>query len=601
MRTQHKRIGKTLLGAGLITKKQLNEALDIQECSRVRLGDIFVKRKVVARIDLYQALAQANGIPLVDLTQKSGVDPHSLGLDPRELAILGWAPFKIGSNKVRVATCHILNDDQRSIIEKRIGRPVNFYLTTEWDLIQYLARAAASGLAELASFELARNYPDLSAADTTSFKQRIVLAAAFTALVVALVLATRLTCAALVVLASVVFLLGIAFTLAVSLVGSRSSLDATTEEDLADGDLPRYSVLVPLYQEAEVVEGLVTALEALDYPPEKLEILLLMEADDEETLKAIIRARPPATITIITVPPGGPNTKPKACNVGLVFATGDLLVIYDAEDRPEPDQLRKVAASFSNLPQAVACIQAALNYHNRNRNMLTRAFTLEYSLWFDYMLKGLDLLGLPIPLGGTSNHFRTGILRDLGGWDPFNVTEDADLGIRAAALGYKVKVIDSTTFEEANSQLSSFVRQRSRWIKGYMQTTIVHMRHPIRLAHKVGVVPFLSFLLLVGATPVIFLAVIPLYAVFALSLFEPSLLPLPHWALVVGYIDFFFGNAAIIYLSMIAGYQRGLFELSWVAVFNPIYWLAHSVASYRAMWQLITRPHYWDKTMHGLP
>ena len=207
----------------------------------------------------------------------------------------------------------------------------------------------------------------------------------------------------------------------------------------------------------------------------------------------------------IVVPDGQPKTKPKACNLGLRFARGEFLVIYDAEDRPEPDQLKKAFIAFRRGGPRLACVQAALNYFNANENFLARMFTLEYSFWFDYMLHGLDALRMPIPLGGTSNHFRTSVLRDLGGWDPFNVTEDADLGIRASALGYSVGVINSTTYEEANTSTHNWIRQRSRWIKGYMQTALVHSRRPGHLVRVTGWRGAAGFSLLIAGTPLTFL------------------------------------------------------------------------------------------------
>ena len=181
------------------------------------------------------------------------------------------------------------------------------------------------------------------------------------------------------------------------------------------------------------------------------------------------------------VPPSHPQTKPKACNFALRFARGEYLVVYDAEDRPEPDQLRKVVATFRRSPPNTACLQCRLNYYNVNENWLTRMFTLDYALWFDQMLPGLERLGMPIPLGGTSNHFRIDVLRELHAWDPFNVTEDADLGIRLGQKGYRVGIVDSTTFEEASCRAGQWMRQRSRWMKGYMQTLLVHTRRPLHL------------------------------------------------------------------------------------------------------------------------
>jgi cellulose synthase/poly-beta-1,6-N-acetylglucosamine synthase-like glycosyltransferase len=298
-----------------------------------------------------------------------------------------------------------------------------------------------------------------------------------------------------------------------------------------------------------------------------------------------------------------PKTKPKACNVGLFFARGELLVIYDAEDRPDPDQLKKAVVAFRKADDRLVCVQAALNYWNDEENGLTRMFTLEYSFWFDYMLPGLDALDLPIPLGGTSNHFRTDALRQLGGWDPFNVTEDADLGIRASALGYTVGVVNSTTYEEANRNRHNWVRQRSRWIKGYMQTLLVHLRHPVQLARTAGVRQSLAFALLIGGTPFTFLLTPPLLALFALSLVVPTgtLSELfPEWVLWVSLANLLLGNAAMVYVSMMGAFKRKRYRLVPWAIVNPAYWLLHAVASYKALWQLVTRPHYWEKTLHGL-
>ena len=203
---------------------------------------------------------------------------------------------------------------------------------------------------------------------------------------------------------------------------------------------------------------------------------------------------------IIIVPRSQPQTKPKACNFALRFARGEYLVIYDAEDRPEPDQLRKVVATFRRSPPNTACLQCRLNYYNAGENWLTRMFTLDYALWFDQVLPGLERLGMPIPLGGTSNHFRIDVLRELHAWDPFNVTEDADLGIRIGQKGYRVGVVDSTTFEEASCRTGQWLRQRSRWIKGYMQTLLVHTRRPLHFIRTSGVLGFLGFVFFIGGT-----------------------------------------------------------------------------------------------------
>ncbi len=148
----------------------------------------------------------------------------------------------------------------------------------------------------------------------------------------------------------------------------------------------------------------------------------------------------PPHFEVIVVPQGSPQTKPRALNYALQFCRGSLLTIYDAEDIPEPNQLREVARKFSGAGEKLACLQAQLSFYNPNENWLTRQFTAEYATLFGLILPALAAHNLPLPLGGTSNHFRTRNLRQIGGWDPYNVTEDADLGLRLARLGYRTGV-----------------------------------------------------------------------------------------------------------------------------------------------------------------
>jgi cellulose synthase/poly-beta-1,6-N-acetylglucosamine synthase-like glycosyltransferase len=257
---------------------------------------------------------------------------------------------------------------------------------------------------------------------------------------------------------------------------------------LKDEELPVYSVLVPMYKEPEVAQKIARTVTSLNYPIDKLDVKLLLEEDDHATrakIEEVVGSLPPCVEVILApiVPKGQPRTKPRACNWGLEKAKGQYLVIFDAEDQPEKDQLKKAVVAFRRLEAQgktnVSCLQAKLNYFNARQNSLTRFFTLEYTNWFDLFLPGLHAIRTPIPLGGTSNHFKTDVLRELGGWDPFNVTEDCDLGIRLARTGRSTQVLDSTTWEEANSHTGNWIRQRSRWIKGYFQTHLVHTRDAV--------------------------------------------------------------------------------------------------------------------------
>jgi glycosyltransferase XagB len=363
-----------------------------------------------------------------------------------------------------------------------------------------------------------------------------------------------------------------------------------------------YTILVPAYREANIVAKVIEHMSALDYPASKLQVLLLMEADDAETIAAAKAARPPEHVRFVVVPAGGPQTKPKACNVGLALAEGEFLVIYDAEDRPEPSQLREVVARFRQTPEEVVCLQARLNYFNARENVLTRLFTLEYSFWFDYMLPGLDAMHLPIPLGGTSNHFRVDALRELGAWDPYNVTEDADLGVRAAAEGKTVGITESTTWEEACSEWKAWIRQRTRWIKGYMVTALVHLRRPRQLYRETGARGVLGLLGLIAGTPLMFLCC-PLVWMFWLFTFlggQVAGFHLPQWVQTATFVNLIIGNGSMILLSAMAARRRRAYALIPFALLNPAYWMLHSIAAWRALWQLVTAPSHWEKTPHGI-
>ncbi len=372
---------------------------------------------------------------------------------------------------------------------------------------------------------------------------------------------------------------------------------------VADHALPMVTILLPLFREANAFPALIESMSALDYPAAKLDIKILLEEGDDDTVREVRRRALDERFEIIIVPTTFPQTKPKACNYGLYCARGDLVVIYDAEDQPDADQLRKAAAAFATGGDDLACVQARLNYYNADENWLTRLFTLEYSLWFDSLLPALEHLKAPIPLGGTSNCFRTDTLVALGGWDPYNVTEDADLGLRLARRGYRTEIIDSTTFEEANCDVGNWIRQRSRWMKGYIQTWLVHMRAPFAHRRRAGWRGVAATHLFVAGN--VFSALINpfLWGLFAYWLVTRSsdvagLFPGP--LLHLNLFAFLFGNFLFVYLAMLAPLKRGWPQLSGAALLMPVYWWLSSVAAYKALWQLMTRPSFWEKTDHGL-
>lgn len=376
-------------------------------------------------------------------------------------------------------------------------------------------------------------------------------------------------------------------------------------QSIKDNNLPTYTILCPLYREAAVLPQFVEAMNAMHWPKNKLDILILLESDDQETIQAAQAMQLPAHYRVIIVPDSEPKTKPKACNYGLAQARGQYVVVYDAEDKPEPDQLKKAFHAFSKAPKSIACMQAKLNYYNPHHNLLTRLFTAEYSLWFDVILPGLQSIQTTIPLGGTSNHFRLDTLVSLHGWDPFNVTEDADLGARLFRRGYKTAIINSITLEEANSNVKNWFRQRSRWIKGYIQTYFVHFRNPVRFAKEYGHHAIL-FQLIVGGkiafmliNPILWIITISYFALFHLvgptieAIYPGAIFYMAATSLVVG-------NFIYLYNYMIGVAKRGQWELVKYVFFIPFYWLMISIGAGVAVFQFFVKPHYWEKTIHGL-
>jgi hypothetical protein len=367
--------------------------------------------------------------------------------------------------------------------------------------------------------------------------------------------------------------------------------------------LPVITLMVPLYREAGMVGELLAALEALDYPRELMDVKLLLEEGDTETRAALEAAALPGWISPLTVPEGAPRTKPRALNFALDFAEGEVVGILDAEDRPAPDQLRRVAEALGAAPPEVACVQCQLAYYNATENWITRCFQIEYAIWFDVLLRGFQRLGLPIPLGGTSVYFRRAALERLGGWDAHNVTEDADLGMRLARRGMRCAVLDSVTQEEANCRAGPWIRQRSRWLKGYLLTWLSHMRAPARLWRELGAKGFLGLNVLFLGAAATYLAM-PLFWIAVLGGLATGR-PLwgetmPAWAVWPLGVSLAAGQAVMLGCAALAMLRRGSPGLLvWVPTL-PLYWTLGAAAAWKAVIEMALAPYYWDKTRHGI-
>lgn len=542
-----------------------------------------------------------------------------LRFNPAELVRFLFCPLRQAGDLVIVLAVDPAEPQIKRIVNRVVPEAELVALvSTEIDITRRVDRVFRASLLDDAVNALKRARPDLSASQVFTRVQQAVMVGGAATLLGAALLDFWATLRGAMLAVSLFYLLSILYKLVIGLAGTydrkrgkeprskgRTS-DAMRAEPANETDrenLPIYSVLVPVYKEPEVVPTLLQALARLDYPPEKLDVLILLEEGDTETIARAKEARPPAFFRFIYVPKSQPQTKPKACNYGLPFCRGDYVTIYDAEDIPEPNQLKMAIHAFRTGRPDLVCVQAALNYFNHRENYLTRMFTLEYSYWFDYMLPGLDRLGLPIPLGGTSNHFVLARLRHLLAWDPYNVTEDADLGIRATVEGYTVGVIRSTTYEEANRAVKNWIRQRSRWIKGYMQTWLVHNRRPMKLLRDIGPLKWLSYQFFIGGTCFVFLVNPILWLLFIVWLIaRPAWSDqlFDQWALLLALFNFLIGNLLGICQGVVAVFRRRLFHLTVYALTNPFYWWLHSVAAYMALWQLFTKPFYWEKTEHGL-
>jgi cellulose synthase/poly-beta-1,6-N-acetylglucosamine synthase-like glycosyltransferase len=367
-------------------------------------------------------------------------------------------------------------------------------------------------------------------------------------------------------------------------------------------EMPRYSVLVALYREADIVPELLVALGKLVWPRGKLEIKLVCEADDAETLAAIEAQELRPLIEVIRVPKGLPRTKPKALAHALQMISGDYVALYDAEDRPHPLQLVEAWQRFQRAGADLACVQAPLVISNQRHGLLARMFAFEYSGLFRGMLPFLARNELVLPLGGTSNHFRRDILDRIGGWDPYNVTEDADLGLRLKRFGFRTETISLPTREVGPETLSEWLPQRTRWFKGWIQTWLVHMRDPGRLYRELGLASFVvSQILFSGmvvsalAHPLLLVTLFYLaYGLFAgwqFATYHSVLLGLDLANIALGYLAFL-----LLGRSTLSKKDRRHFPL--IALFTPLYWMLLSIAAWRALWQLYWDPHLWEKTPH---
>ena len=553
----------------------------------------------ICSVRFYRALARHLHVPFVD---------HYMQLSPQacwhmgsQTGIAPLAPNAQGLGYVMAPRGKALSALLKSV---KAGHRVrtDFAITTPQHLTRLALVSQNRRIASEASQNLAREHPGLSAVDRISHGQAYAGTGVALATILGVVLAPAPTSLALFVLCSVLF--SIVVALRIWALAASVQETPVRPEPLADTDLPVYSVILPVYREKNVVRKLLDAVSALDYPHAKLDLKLVVESCDCETLAALQGCTLPPFCEVIIAPPGSPRTKPRAMNIALPFCRGQYLVIYDAEDEPDPGQLRLAAASFAASPDTLVCLQARLCIDNAADNWLTALFAIEYAALFDVMNPGYAALGQQFPLGGTSNHFRIDALRKAGGWDAWNVTEDADLGLRLARFGLHIGVLDSVTLEEAPAGLRAWRLQRQRWLKGWMQTLLTHSRNPVGLWREPCAAHSITALVLIAGCvcgalfgPGFFWATV--YQIFAGQLFDLPAAP----SAFVNYMSltlFSAGVACCMGPLLLGMRRRKLLRLAIYLPLLPVYFLLMSVAAWGALIELCRNPFGWNKTEHGL-
>lgn len=551
-------------------------------------------------------LASHLGVPVNRLVD-AGHDACSWSADQlAQAAASGIVPLRLNGELVFVIAPRCLG--ARGLARSAVSNPAliaRVQLTTTHDLNRFLARQAHGAFGEVAANGLRNTSPEFSAApmlkDRSWLQQtkRTLRISSVAVLMVSPLLFAEKNWTSLLAASFLGFIV-------LRLVASAVPQPVQPRRPRrCDAELPIYTIIAALYREASSVAPLMRAINALNYPHEKLDIILVTEADDANTRQAIARLGPMPHLQVLIAPVLGPKTKPKALNFALPFARGSFVAVFDAEDRPEPDQLRASLDAFAAHDNRLACAQASLCIDNAPESFLSRMFAAEYAGQFDAFLPGLAALNLPLPLGGSSNHFRADILRKVGAWDAYNVTEDADLGVRLARFGYRSTTFSSTTFEEAPVRFGAWLRQRSRWMKGWMQTWGVHMRNPKKLWRDAGPRGFLTINLIVGGNVLTALAYPTLIVELLALLWSGSVTgnwsgfladartPLHLTTIAAGYLS-------AIAIGLLGLARRRQLRHGWILLLAPIYWGLLSIAAWRALWQLLRDPYYWEKTDHGL-
>jgi len=592
-------LGEILRKMGLLTAEQVMQALREQEGQRGLLGDILLSRGWVSEEDLFKALSHQYGTHFVTAAD-TAPDPRLLDvLGIRRAVALACLPWQRAGGVVVVACARPSEFEfHRAELEAHFG-PVVMILISETHLHERVLQVRRNRL---------RLWAESCVAEDEScriLQNRWFSRVLGTGLALTVLMAWMAPLAVLMALTGLV-VLALTITTLLKLAAAAMGLRRTAQPHAAavpsrHRPRPIISIMVPLYREPEVVSRLVNRLARLTWPRALTDILLVVEENDRLTRDALDKLTLPRWVRVVPVPDAKLKTKPRALNYAMTFARGSLIGVYDAEDAPEPDQLHRVVAAFQTGPDNLACVQGVLDFYNPHINWLSRCFTIEYATWFRIVLPGMQKLGLAVPLGGTTLFFRREILERLGGWDAHNVTEDADLGIRLARHGYVTHLLPTVTFEEANCHILPWIKQRSRWLKGYAITWLVHMRNPRKLLQQLGPWRFFGVQVLFLGTLVQFLLAPLLWSfwLMLLGLGHPLQDSVPNFAFVALAVVFLTAEVTNLALGAAALRARHHAGLWWWLPALYAYFPLAVLAVYKALWELVAAPFYWDKTTHG--
>ena len=593
-------LGALLLRRGAISSGDLLRALELQTHHQLRLGDILRAHGLASDADVVAGLAEQFGTGIIDAANTRPDTRLVDLLGPRRCLRIGCLPWTRAGSVTLVACAE---PDQflahKAELEAALG-PVVMGVLTEAALQRALIDSRKGSLRLMAETCVAAE-ESCRLWDGRRFSRWV--AAALAALVALTLVAPVVSFLALFGLVLAFVTLGNAMKIAAAVAQLRAqNARPAGTEPVHTLRKPPVSVLVPLYREPDIAPRLIKRLGALAYPRELLDVLLVVEEDDHLTRSALAASGLPHWMRVIPVPDSDLRTKPRALNYALNFARGQIIGVYDAEDAPASDQIHRVVDCFAQNGPDLACVQGVLDYVNPHTNWLSRCFTIEYAVWFRLILPGLARLGLVVPLGGTTLFFRRETLEKLGGWDAHNVTEDADLGLRLARHGYRTELLSTVTMEEANCRIWPWIKQRSRWLKGYAMTYAVHMRDPVLLWRQLGTWRFAGVQLLFLGTLVQFLLAPVLWS-FWLMLFgvgHPAASTLPSGALIGVSVIFLLSEASSLAISLAALKHKRHRALRVWAISLHLYFPLAVVAAWKGIWEMLTSPFYWDKTAHGL-